>query len=85
MAHKSTGYIYEHRLVMENHLGRLLNDDEVVHHVNGIKGDNRIENLVLTTKSAHSTEHGKERTDTHLIASKGWVTRRIRYGESGRR
>ena len=53
--------ILQHREVMEKSLGRQLGPDDVVHHINGIKNDNRIINLKLTTWKLHWTEHIDER------------------------
>lgn len=58
--------IAEHRLVMSIHLRRPLKRTESVHHINGQKADNRIENLVITTTSEHVKHHNKERKRNHL-------------------
>lgn len=55
------GYVMEHVLIMEKHIGRHLEKDEVVHHINHIRNDNRLENLQLMTFKEHASLHMKER------------------------
>lgn len=55
---KNGKYRKQHRLVMEEKLGRPLKKEEVVHHINKIKYDNRPENLeIFSNQSAHMTHH----------------------------
>jgi hypothetical protein len=54
---KLGGYVLEHRLVLEHTLGRYLEPIEDGHHINGVKDDNRPDNLVAMTKSDHMRHH----------------------------
>lgn len=55
---QTQGYIAEHRLIMESHIGRYLTHNEVIHHINHVPDDNRIENLELCASAGkHSADH----------------------------
>lgn len=73
--HKSYKIVYpngsrqgkgEHRVIVERHLGRKLSKDEVVHHINGNKLDNRIENLKVVSRAEHKRLHGSTGLNTRF-------------------
>lgn len=57
---QKAGYIMEHRLVMEKKIGRYLRPDEIIHHINHIRTDNRPENLEIKSNGEHAKEYWQE-------------------------
>jgi hypothetical protein len=79
--HQSNGYVREHILVMEAFLGRPLKQKETVHHKNGNRQDNRIENLQrFDSHSDHMAEHlGTADLGPHICSICG-STKTPKYG-----
>ena len=80
---RAHGRVYEHRVVAEQMIGRFLTDNEVVHHINGKRNDNRPENLQVMSKKEHERLRWKGRTHTDetkakmsAAAKRVWMRRR---------
>lgn len=65
--------VFVHRHVMEQHLGRPLTADEVVHHRNGDRFDNRLTNLEVLTHQSHSAHHNQKHPLTKACEACGAV------------
>lgn len=80
---KNRGIFPQHRLEMEDYLGRELDDDEHVHHCNHDKTDNRIENLELVRHSDHLRDHMLKRHKTAPSKDPEVIERVLSAAQSG--
>ena len=75
------GYVAEHRLVYEKYLGRFLDSKEVIHHINGNREDNRLENLQLSIENGEHIKkyHNKARNENGQFVCEEPIFNEIKY------
>lgn len=75
------GYVAEHRLVYEQYLGRFLDSKEVIHHINGNREDNRIENLQLFVRNSEHIKkyHSKSRNNNGQFVCENPIFNEIKF------
>lgn len=66
-ARNRKGWIFEHRVLMEEKLGRILDPKEFVHHIDGDPGNNKIENLMLVDNATHKRIHWNQKTEKERL------------------
>lgn len=75
------GYVAEHRLIYEKYLGRFLDSKEVIHHINGNREDNRLENLQLSIENSEHIKkyHNKARNENGQFVCKNPIFNEIKF------
>lgn len=75
------GYVAEHRLIYEKYLGRFLDSKEVIHHINGNREDNRLENLQLSIENSEHIKkyHNKTRNENGQFVCENPIFNEIKF------